>query len=309
MEAKLKKALGTAMLKSTGHSGGGCISEGQSYDTDAGRVFVKINHKSEAKLMFDGEMASLEAILKTETVKVPKPVKVIELETGGCVFAMEHLDMRGLTKYSKLLGEQLADLHLHNKRQLEKCNKEQQTVGRGAGQSEVAVITKFGFSVPTCCGYLPQENEWQDDWVTFYSQQRLQHQLNMVEKSYGDREARELWAKLQLEIPQLFTDVEMYPALLHGDLWGGNVAQCAAGPVLFDPAAFYGHSEYELGIAGMFGGFNSSFYSAYHDQIPQAPGFAKRNQLYQLFHYLNHWNHFGGGYRGSSISIMKKLLK
>lgn len=35
------------MLKSTGHSGGGCISEGQSYDTDSGRVFVKINHKSE----------------------------------------------------------------------------------------------------------------------------------------------------------------------------------------------------------------------------------------------------------------------
>lgn len=47
MEAKLKKELGTTVLKPTGHSGGGCISEGQSYDTDTGRVFVKINHKSE----------------------------------------------------------------------------------------------------------------------------------------------------------------------------------------------------------------------------------------------------------------------
>lgn len=47
MEAKLKKELGTSTLKSTGHSGGGCISEGQSYDTDSGRVFVKTNHKSE----------------------------------------------------------------------------------------------------------------------------------------------------------------------------------------------------------------------------------------------------------------------
>ena len=52
----------------------------------------------QAKLMFDGEMASLEAILKTDTIKVPKPVKVIELDTGGCVFVMEHLDMRGLNK-------------------------------------------------------------------------------------------------------------------------------------------------------------------------------------------------------------------
>ncbi|XP_029363738.1 ketosamine-3-kinase [Echeneis naucrates] len=309
MEAKLKKELGTTTLKLTGHSGGGCISEGQSYDTDTGRVFVKMNHKSEAKLMFDGEMASLEAILKTETVKVPKPVKVIELDKGGCLFVMEHLDMRGLSKHSKQLGEQLADLHLHNKRKMEKLMKEQQTVGKGAGQGEMNAIEKFGFSVTTCCGYLPQNNEWQDDWVTFYSQQRLQQQLNMVEKSYGDREARELWAKLQLKIPQFFKDVEIVPALLHGDLWGGNVAQCAEGPVIFDPASFYGHSEYELGIAGMFGGFNSSFYSAYHEKIPKEPGFEKRNQLYQLFHYLNHWNHFGGGYRGSSISIMRNLLK
>lgn len=48
--------------------------------------------------MFDGEKASLEAILKTETIKVPKPIKVIELDKGGCVLVMEHLDMRHLTK-------------------------------------------------------------------------------------------------------------------------------------------------------------------------------------------------------------------
>lgn len=47
MEAQLKRELGTTILKATGHSGGGCINEGHSYDTDNGRVFVKINHKSE----------------------------------------------------------------------------------------------------------------------------------------------------------------------------------------------------------------------------------------------------------------------
>lgn len=259
--------------------------------------------------MFDGEMASLDAILRTDTVKVPKPVKVIELDTGGSVLVMEHVDMRGLVKFSQHLGESLADMHLYNQRQRDKQNKEQQTIGKGAHQSEVCIIEQFGFHVPTCCGYLPQENEWQNAWVAFYSQQRLQHQLDMVEKSYGDREARELWAQLQLKIPQLFADVEVYPALLHGDLWGGNVAECLDGPIIFDPASFYGHAEYELGISGMFGGFSSSFYSAYHDKIPKSPGFAKRNQLYQLFHYLNHWNHFGGGYRGSSLRIMKDLIK
>ena len=52
MEAKLKKELETSMLKSSGHSGGGSISEGQTYETDAGRVFVKINHKSEVFFLF-----------------------------------------------------------------------------------------------------------------------------------------------------------------------------------------------------------------------------------------------------------------
>ncbi|XP_033896525.1 ketosamine-3-kinase [Acipenser ruthenus] len=310
MESLLKKELNTSTLKATGRAGGGCISEGQSYDTDSGRVFVKVNHKSEARKMFDGEKASLEAILQTNTIKAPKPVKVIDLSPGGgAVFVMEHLDMRSINRHSAMLGEQLADLHLHNQSLKEKLDKGEQTVGKGSGQSEVQYVDKFGFHTATCCGYIPQVNDWQSDWVSFYTQQRLQHQLNMVEKDYGDREARELWAKLQLKIPDLFRGVEIVPALLHGDLWGGNVAENEAGPLVFDPASYYGHSEFELAIAGMFGGFGGSFYSAYHKKIPKAPGFEKRLKLYQLFHYLNHWNHFGTGYRGSSLNIMRNLVK
>lgn len=107
----------------------------------------------------------------------------------------------------------------------------------------------------------------------------------------------------------MFCDIEVVPALLHGDLWAGNVAEDDSGPIIFDPACFYGHSEFELAIAGMFGGFSSSFFSAYHSKIPKAPGFEKRNKLYQLFNYINHWNHFGTGYRGSTLNIMRKLLK
>lgn len=59
--------------------------------------------------------------------------------------------------------------------------------------------------------------------------------------------------------------------------------------VIYDPATFYGHHEFDLAIAGMFGGFSRSFYDAYHKLIPKAPGFEARHRLYQLFHYLNHW--------------------
>ncbi|NWR76460.1 KT3K kinase, partial [Centropus unirufus] len=307
MEALLRRALGARELRPAGRAGGGCISAGQSFDTERGRVFVKSNTGAEARRMFEGEVASLEAILKTQTIKAPKPLKVLDLPEGGALLVMEHLEMRGLNRYSAKLGTQLADLHLHNQQLREKLRKEESTIGQG--QMEVQFVDQFGFHTVTCCGYLPQVNDWQMDWVTFFAKQRIQPQMDMIEKKSGDREARELWAQLQLKIPSLFCDVEIVPALLHGDLWGGNVAEDDSGPVIFDPASFYGHSEYELAIAGMFGGFSSSFYSAYHSKIPKAAGFEKRLELYQLFHYMNHWNHFGAGYRGSSLNIMRNLVK
>lgn len=45
MEKLLKIELKTSILKAFGSSGGGYISRGQSYETDSGQVFVKINHK------------------------------------------------------------------------------------------------------------------------------------------------------------------------------------------------------------------------------------------------------------------------
>ncbi|KAG9461598.1 hypothetical protein GDO78_016296, partial [Eleutherodactylus coqui] len=197
MEALLKKELSLSDVKPSGHSGGGCISQGQSYDTDKGCFYVKLNHKSQARPMFEGEMASLEALLQTDTIRVPKPAKVIDRPAGGAMLVMEHLNMRSLNRYSTKLGEQLADLHLHNQQLRKKLDQESSTVGKGAGQSDLEYMDKFGFHVVTCCGYLPLVNDWQDDWVTFYTRQRIQAQIDLLEKSSGDREARELWSQLQ----------------------------------------------------------------------------------------------------------------
>lgn len=43
-----------------------------------------------------------------------------------------------------------------------------------------------------------QVNEWQEDWPTFFARHRLQAQLDLIEKDYADREARELWSQLQV---------------------------------------------------------------------------------------------------------------
>ncbi|XP_073877233.1 ketosamine-3-kinase isoform X3 [Macaca fascicularis] len=198
MEELLRRELGCGSVRATGHTGGGCISQGRSYDTDRGRVFVKVNPKAEARRMFEGEMASLTAILKTNTVRVPKPIKVLDAPGGGSVLVMEHVDMRHLSSHAAKLGAQLADLHLENKKRGETLLKEAGTVGRGGGQEERPFVDQFGFDVVTCCGYLPQVNDWQEDWVVFYARQRIQPQMDMVEKESGDREALQLWSALQV---------------------------------------------------------------------------------------------------------------
>lgn len=303
MDAVLKAALKTTKFRATGIAGSGCISSGESYDTDFGCVFIKQNSKPMAKQMFEGEYASLKAILATGTIKVPKPLVVVDNPSGGAALVMEHVSMRSITKYSAELGEQLANLHLDNER---KRYIAQDNSVHGSED----FVDKFGFHITTCCGYLPMENEWHTDWLEFFCRQRIDPQIRMAQEKYGDREAGQLWAELERHVPSLFQGLDpICPALLHGDLWGGNVAENADGPVIFDPASFYGHAEFELSIAKLFGGFGESFYSAYFRRIPKAAGFERRLLFYQLFHYLNHWNHFGGGYHGSSLATMKKLLK
>ena len=125
----------------------------------------------------------------------------------------------------------------------------------------------------------------------------------------GDTELHDLWNKLKLGMSQFFDGIDVYPSRLHGDLWSGNMAQTGTDPVIFDPARFYGHHEYDLAIGKMFGGFGPEFHKSYHSKIPKEPGFETRSELYQLFHFLNHWNHFGDGYRSQSLGIMRNLVK
>ncbi|XP_019848767.1 PREDICTED: ketosamine-3-kinase-like [Amphimedon queenslandica] len=310
MEGILKEALGCDRVrKMGGRGGGGCISEGQSYVLDEKRtVFVKKNNNEDARAMFTGEMEGLKSISLTDTVRVPQPIKVFDSGGGLYVIIMEHVEMLPLHKYNEELGTKLAQLHLHN---INKIKTSIKTSGRvqSSDSAQSELVDKFGFSIPTSCGLIPMPNDWETDWIEFYARHRLQPQIDRIIKNYNNRKLVELWSNLQLKMSQYFKDTEqIFPSLLHGDLWAGNTAETANGPVMFDPAVLYGHHEFDLSISKMFSGFSSSFYEAYHKLIPISPGFDTRLKLYQLFHYLNHWNHFGSSYEQQSLSIMKQLI-
>nr|DBA27670.1 TPA: hypothetical protein GDO54_008138 [Pyxicephalus adspersus] len=267
-------------------------------------MFVKINHGTQARTMFSGEVASLEEIRRTCTVRVPEPVAVTELPGGGALLIMKHIEMQQISRFAEKLGEQLADLHLHNQAMLKMAQKTRGTIGRN-----ISPVEMFGFHTTTCCGYIPQVNEWQEDWLTFFTSQRLQPQISLMEKDYGDRIILGLWSELQVKIQNAFKDTVVVPSLLHGDLWEGNAAEDEYGPVLFDPGSFYGHSECDLSIGEIFGAQSGCFYSSYHKKVPRAPGHELRQWLYQLFHLLNNWNHFGLAFRGVTENLMRCLLQ
>jgi fructosamine-3-kinase len=96
-------------------------------------------------------------------------------------------------------------------------------------------------------------------------------------------------------------------SLLHGDLWHGNVGFTPAGPVLYDPAAYYGDRETDLAMTELFGGFPPAFYAAYDAAWPRDSGYAQRKDLYNLYHVLNHLNLFGSGYLHQAQTLVARL--
>ena len=58
----------------------------------------------------------------------------------------------------------------------------------------------------------------------------------------------------------------------------------------------------------LFGGFSAHFYAAYNEAWPLDSGYKIRRALYNLYHILNHYNLFGGGYGSQAQSVIARLL-
>ncbi|CAK8684793.1 unnamed protein product [Clavelina lepadiformis] len=248
--------------------------------------------------MYEGERASLEKLHETNIIKVPKPIKIFSRGEKS-FFVMEYLAINSLQKQAACLGKKLAQLHIHNEKLQALSSRNGSFVGRSS-----QYIQKFGFDVTTCCGFLPMNNEWEDDWLTFYARNRLQPQIDRVISTYQDRNVLSLWPELERVLPKFFPrQLKITPALLHGDFWVGNTGETGSEPCVVDPASTYGHSEFDLALPP----FPTEFHTAYHKVIPKQPGFDKRHKIYILFYMLNRWNHLGSGYGPTAVAKMREI--
>jgi len=157
---------------------------------------------------------------------------------------------------------------------------------------------RFGWARDNYIGLSPQQNGWCDDWLEFWVTRRMEPQISW---------AREKGFDVSMPPMRLLEKHKPQPALLHGDLWSGNAGFTAAGPVIFDPAVYYGDRETDLAMTELFGGFPRAFYRAYDEAFPLDPGYEKRKHLYNLYHLLNHLNLFGGGYLAQVKSTLRLL--
>ncbi|ESP03106.1 hypothetical protein LOTGIDRAFT_146827 [Lottia gigantea] len=290
MEELLKKKLKTSKLESLGSFSGGHVNIARAFNTDYGKIFVKTNEKPQLMRLMGGGGKSFDNRPITATYTLPLRIYYLHLWIYYLSLQIYYL-LQMTIQIAKIILTtyfRVSSLHLYNTQLKEQKEKTESFVGK---QETVNYVDQFGFEVPTCCGYLPQSNSWSSDWLNFYCG-KIEAQIDSIDRREYNRiyrKIRDLWNTLLPGIPKLFTGLEIHPALLHGDLYFGNASESLHGPVIYDPASFYGHAEYDLAIAHIYGKFEPEFFQAYHGVIPKADGFQNRLELYKIFHYINHW--------------------
>jgi protein-ribulosamine 3-kinase len=259
---------------------GGNINSSVKLKTKNSAFFLKWN-EGQDKEMFEKEAAGLDLLRQTGAIHIPEVFGYGAVE-GKAYLLLELIDSYAQSHdYWEDMGSSLAKIHSHTN-------------------------TTFGLEYDNYIGSLPQYNQQEEDGIKFYVERRIKTQAGLA--FYNNRISHKLLEKVN-SLCEKLSDLlpQEKPALLHGDLWIGNIMTGRNGKAsLIDPAVYYGLREAEIAFTKLFGGFDDKFYWAYQDTFPLVPGFSKRADLYNLYPLLVHVNLFGSGYVSGVEKIVNK---
>ncbi len=266
--------------------GGGCISTAFKIDTKSGRSLLLKTNSSVPPDMFMKEANGLTELNKAKAIRIPEVIAV-----DSSFILIEFISSSGKSKhFFEDFGRKFALLHRYSDK-------------------------SFGFYEDNYIGSTPQINVANDedgkDWIKFYFTKRILYQYNLAEKNdFATPELTSGISKIEDVIGQILSGVDEKPSLLHGDLWSGNfIVDETGNACLIDPAVYYGNREADLAMTKLFGGFAPEFYASYNEYFPLEEGYEYRENIYKLYHVMNHLNLFGRAYYPQTLALINYYLR
>lgn len=236
--------------------------------------------------MFQGEFHSLHKMHSLMPTLCPKPHGWGEYQnTAGTFFlVMDFLHLT--TKSPDPVGTARLVSSLHKK-----------TYGTSPNML-------FGFDVPTWHGKIVQPNTWDANWSEFFTKLiTIFYNEDMKANGHFPEYETAFMAIKDRVIPRLLGALQsdgrvLIPYLVHGDLWHKSIGtrEATGEPILYDPASFYGHNEFDMGMwRTTFVPFDEEYRKNYKTSFPPSEPkeeWDDRNRLYSLFFHMSHSAHW-----------------
>ncbi len=272
-------ALGERLL-SVRPLGGGCIGEVYEVElTDGSTVVAKVDRAGESHL--EREAYMLRYLREHSDLPVP------EVFYGSATLLLMQF-VEGRNHFSNEAQRHAAELL--------------------AGLHGVTADV-YGHERDTLIGSLEQPNPPMGTWVEFFREQRLLYLAGVAHRA-GRLPPEDLKKIEQLagRLDELIEEPER-PALVHGDVWSGNVlAKDDRITAFLDPAIYYADPEVELAFISLFNSFGEPFLERYREiRGIRAGFFEERCHLYNLYPLLVHVYFFGGGYLNSVERTLRRF--
>jgi fructosamine-3-kinase len=193
--------------------------------------FIKVVSQDVGKNMVHGEFESMKAIHTLLPDFAPKPIAWGSYQTipNTHFLLCDYRDMVEEMPDPHKFTARLAALHQNSK----------------------SPNGKFGFHVTTYSGNLPQMNEWEESWETYFAKS-MRLALKLEEEAKGHDPEFDVLVPILFDkvIPRLIRPLEsegrsVKPSLVHGDLWYANsgIDMDTDESLVFDACSFYAHNE------------------------------------------------------------------